>query len=79
MIMGLLPIRVRTFYWVSQLGMLPGTAIYINAGAQAGQITELSLNGVLTPTMIISLVILGTFPLVAKKILSLINSRKNNL
>ena len=78
MIMGLLPIRVRTFYWISQLGMLPGTAIYINAGAQAGQITELSLNGVLTPIMIVSLVLLGTFPLVAKKTISLINNKKKS-
>ena len=63
--MGLSPIRVWTFYWVSQLGMLPGTVVYVNAGKQLGQLE--SLAGILSPTLILSFVLLGMFPLLAKK------------
>ena len=42
LMMGLLPIRAWPFYWVSQLGMLPGTAVYVNAGTQLGQLESLS-------------------------------------
>lgn len=62
LVMGLTAMRVRTFAWVSQLGMLPGTAVYVNAGAQLGLIEELSLSGILTPPLIGSFVLLGTFP-----------------
>ena len=62
LVMGLTAMRVRTFAWVSQLGMLPGTAVYVNAGAQLGLIEELSLSGILTPPLIGSFVLLGSFP-----------------
>ena len=63
--MGLTPIRVWTFYWVSQLGMLAGTVVYVNAGKQLGQLE--SLAGILSPTLILSFILLGVFPLFAKK------------
>ena len=64
LLMGLTAIKVRTFYWVSQLGMLAGTIVYVNAGTQLGKIE--SLSGILSPTLLVSFVLLGIFPLLAK-------------
>ncbi|MHB1398783.1 MAG: FAD-dependent oxidoreductase [Trichloromonadaceae bacterium] len=72
--MGLTPIRTRTFYWVSQLGMIPGTLVYVNAGTQLGQID--SLAGILSPGLLFSFVLLGLLPLLSKKTLDLVQSRK---
>lgn len=69
LVMGVMPIRVWTFYWVSQLGMLAGTAAFINAGVQVGAVTELSVKGVMTPELIGSLMLLGFLPFITKKIL----------
>ncbi|MGI9274805.1 MAG: FAD-dependent oxidoreductase [Endozoicomonas sp.] len=74
--MGLTPIRTWTFYWVSQLGMLPGTMVYVNAGAQLGQVEELSLSGILTPGLIGSFVLLGIFPLLARQAMELIRRQR---
>ena len=65
--MGLTPMRLFTFYWVSQLGMLPGTIVYVNAGAQLGRIEN--LGDVLSPELLGSFVLLGIFPLLVKKIM----------
>lgn len=64
LVMGLTPIRVWTFYWVSQLGMLPGTLVYINAGTQLADIS--SLSGILSPTLIASFAAIGLLPLAAR-------------
>jgi pyruvate/2-oxoglutarate dehydrogenase complex dihydrolipoamide dehydrogenase (E3) component/uncharacterized membrane protein YdjX (TVP38/TMEM64 family) len=74
LLMGLTPMRARTFYWVSQLGMLAGTLVYVNAGTQLAQIT--SLKGILSPGLIFSFVLLGLFPLLAKKAIDLFKARK---
>ncbi|MFO7543429.1 MAG: FAD-dependent oxidoreductase [Thiobacillus sp.] len=74
LVMGLTAIKTRTFYWVSQLGMLAGTAVYVNAGTQLAQID--SLAGILSPGLIGSFVLLGIFPLLAKKLIGLIQARK---
>jgi dihydrolipoamide dehydrogenase len=74
LVMGLTPIRALVFYIVSQLGMLPGTLVYVNAGTQLAQID--SLKGILSPGLIISFVLLGIFPLMAKKIIAFIRSRR---
>lgn len=66
LVMGLTPMRVWTYYWVSQLGMLPGTIVYVNAGAQLGLVEELSVSGILTPGLIGSFVLLGIFPWFAR-------------
>ena len=66
LLMGLTTMKARTFYWVSQLGMLAGTLVYVNAGTQLAQIE--SLQGILSPGLIGSFVLLGLFPLIAKKI-----------
>lgn len=72
---GLTPLRAGTFYWVSQLGMLPGTLVYINAGSELGKIH--SLGEILSPTLIASFVLLGIFPLLVKKMLAFIEKRRN--
>ena len=74
LVMGLTPISVARFFFVSQIGMLPGTAVYVNAGTQLGQID--SLTGILSPTMIVSFALLGIFPIVAKKIVSVIQRKR---
>jgi pyruvate/2-oxoglutarate dehydrogenase complex dihydrolipoamide dehydrogenase (E3) component/uncharacterized membrane protein YdjX (TVP38/TMEM64 family) len=74
LVMGLTPIKARTFYWVSQLGMLAGTIVYVNAGTQIARIE--SLGGILSPGLILSFVLLGVFPFVAKRIVELVRARK---
>jgi uncharacterized membrane protein YdjX (TVP38/TMEM64 family) len=58
---------LRTFYWVSQIGMLPGTIVYVNAGTELAKIE--SLSGILSPRLLISFALLGIFPLMAKKMI----------
>ncbi len=72
LVMGLTPMKARAFYWVSQLGMLPGTAVFVNAGAQLAQVQELSVSGILTPGLIGSFVLLGIFPWLARKGVALV-------
>ncbi|CAH0533045.1 Soluble pyridine nucleotide transhydrogenase [Vibrio stylophorae] len=72
--LGLTQMKTRTFYWVSQLGMLLGTAVYINAGTQLGQIE--SLGDIVSAPILISFTLLGLFPLMAKKIISLVQNRR---
>lgn len=72
--MGLTPMRAVTFYWVSQLGMLAGTAVYVNAGTQLAAID--SLGGIVSPPILLSLVLLGIFPLIARKGLDALQARR---
>jgi len=74
LVMGLTRMPLRTFYWVSQVGMLPGTVVYINAGRELGRIE--SASDILSPGLIISFALLGIFPLAAKKILGYYRGRK---
>ncbi|OPX56776.1 Pyruvate/2-oxoglutarate dehydrogenase complex, dihydrolipoamide dehydrogenase (E3) component [Oceanospirillum multiglobuliferum] len=74
LLMGLTPIKPRTYYWVSQLGMLPGTLVYVNAGTQLGQLE--SLSGILSFNLIASFALLGVFPLIANKLLAQIKKRR---
>ena len=67
LVMGLTTMKLLTFYWVSQLGMLPGTMVFVNAGKELGKIE--SLSGILSPGLILSFVILGLFPITVKKLL----------
>lgn len=72
--MGLTPLRTATFYWVSQLGMLPGTLVYVNAGTQIGRLE--SLSGILSPGLLVSFALLGIFPLIAKKAVDWVKARR---
>jgi pyruvate/2-oxoglutarate dehydrogenase complex dihydrolipoamide dehydrogenase (E3) component/uncharacterized membrane protein YdjX (TVP38/TMEM64 family) len=74
LLMGLTRMKAWTFYWVSQLGMFAGTVVYVNAGTQLGRIE--SLKGILSPGLIGSFVLLGLFPLIAKKIVDAVKARK---
>lgn len=74
LLMGLTPIKAWTFYWVSQIGMLAGTLVYVNAGTQIAQLETLS--GILSPDLLISFALLGLFPLLAKKVTGLIQRRR---
>ena len=67
LVLGLTNLRLLTFYWVSQVGMLPGTMVYVNAGKELAKID--SLAGILSPGLIVSFVILGLFPITVKKVL----------
>jgi len=68
LVLGLTNLPLLTFYWVSQVGMLPGTMVYVNAGKELAKID--SLSGILSPALIISFVILGLFPITVKKLLA---------
>jgi dihydrolipoamide dehydrogenase len=74
MMMGMTRIRVSTYYWVSQLGMLPATVVFVNAGTQIGALE--SLSGILSPALLGSFVLLGLFPLLTRKLLNYFNYRK---
>jgi len=74
LVMGLTKIKIWTFYWVSQVGMLLGTAVYVNAGTQLAQIS--SLGDVVSADLIGAFVLLGIFPLIAKAVLSVLKRRK---
>jgi len=74
LLMGLTPIRILTYYLVSQAGMLVGTIVYVNAGTQIAKID--SLGGIVSPALIISFVLLGILPFIAKKIITTVKARK---
>ncbi|KAB0304043.1 TVP38/TMEM64 family protein [Vibrio fortis] len=67
LLMGLTPISVGRYYLTSQLGMLPGTAVYLNAGTQLAEIE--SLSGIVSPSVLLSFALLGVFPIAAKWIM----------
>jgi uncharacterized membrane protein YdjX (TVP38/TMEM64 family) len=67
LVMGLTRMPLWTFYWVSQAGMLAGTAVFVYAGRELGRID--SLSDILSPGLIASFIILGLFPLTVKKLL----------
>ena len=74
LVMGLTSIKAITFYWVSQIGMLAGTLVYVNAGTQLAQID--SLSGIVSPSLLFSFALLGIFPLIAKKIVNGLQARR---
>ena len=75
-IMALMPIKTWTFYWISQLGMLPGTIVYVYAGTRLAQIETFS--DITSPSMLIVFALLGLFPLITKKLVQLIRKDKNH-
>ncbi len=74
MVMGLTPIRTLTFALVSQIGMLAATIVFVNAGTQLAKINE--LGDILSPKLIASFILLGLFPLIAKKSVDLFRSHR---
>lgn len=74
LLMGLTPIRVSTYYWVSQLGMLPGTFVYVLAGSELGQLT--STGNILSPDLMVALTLLGLMPWLVKKLTTHLAQRR---
>jgi uncharacterized membrane protein YdjX (TVP38/TMEM64 family) len=75
LVMGLTNIKTSTFYWISQIGMLAGTIVYVNAGTQLAAIK--SLSDIASPILVGSFALLGIFPLIAKKIVEHLANDKN--
>ncbi|MBP9061749.1 MAG: VTT domain-containing protein, partial [Rhodoferax sp.] len=74
LLMGLTPIGTLRYYAVSQLGMLAGTVVYVNAGTQLARLT--SVSGIVSPGVLLSFALLGVFPMLAKKFLQFLHSRR---
>jgi len=73
-LMGLTRLRARTFYWVSQIGMVPGTLVYVNAGTQLAEVD--GLGDVASPGLLASFAALGVFPWIARAVVSWVAARK---
>ena len=74
LLMGLTTIRTRDYYWVSQLGMLAGTLVYVNAGTQLIRLT--SLSEIMSPALLASFALLGVFPMMAKYVVKYLERRR---
>ena len=74
LVMGLTKMPLLKFYWVSQIGMLPGTMVYVNAGKELAKIE--SVKGIFSPSLIISFALIGIFPIAVKKLVSFYRKRK---
>lgn len=81
LVMGLTPIRVTQFWWISQLGMLAGTFVYVNAGAAVPSLETLAekgTSGILSIQLVIGFVLLGLFPIVVKKMMNKFGKNKGD-
>ena len=76
LVMGLTPLKASTFYLVSQLGMLAGTLVFVNAGASLGSIDEFSAASIMTPAVISSFVLLAIFPILVRAVVNAVERRK---
>lgn len=77
LVMGLTPLRTPTFWWVSQVGMLPGTAVYVYAGSSVPSLRTLAekgIGGILSPQLFVAFALLGLFPITIKKIMTAMRS-----
>jgi pyruvate/2-oxoglutarate dehydrogenase complex dihydrolipoamide dehydrogenase (E3) component/uncharacterized membrane protein YdjX (TVP38/TMEM64 family) len=74
LVMGLTPIKAWRFYWVSQLGMLAGTAVYVNAGTQLAALKNMA--GIVSAPLLLSFALLGLFPWLAKALLARLQARR---
>lgn len=74
LVMALTKLPLKTFYWVSQIGMFPATVVYVNAGTELAKLD--SLSGILSPSLLIAFTLLGILPYISKAILNSIKKRK---
>ncbi len=77
LVMGLVPIKTWTYFWVSLVGMLPGTAVYVYAGTALAQID--SLRDIASPQVLVAFALLGLLPLVLRKTLKFIKKAKHEV
>jgi len=73
-VLGLTKLKTITYYWASQLGMLAGTAVYVNAGTQLAEIN--TLGDIASPKLLLSFALLGLFPIIAKQIMNFLSKNK---
>jgi len=73
LLMGLTPIKTVTYFFVSQLGMLAGTVVYVYAGTRLSEID--SLKGILSPELIFAFILIGIFPLLIKKLMPILKRK----
>ncbi len=74
-VLGLTKLKTWTFYWASQIGMIAGTAVYVNAGTQLADIS--SLGDIASPKLLGSFALLGVFPILAKYLLNFLKKETN--
>ncbi|MGD9857049.1 MAG: TVP38/TMEM64 family protein, partial [Planctomycetaceae bacterium] len=82
LVMGLTPMRTWTYWWVSQLGMLPTTCVYLYAGSSVPNLTTLAeqgTGGIVTPKLIAAFVMLGLFPWAVRRIIQAIRPQSSQL
>ena len=76
LIMGILPISLKKFYYISQLGMLPATIIYVNAGSEIAKINN--INDVMSLSLLMSFILIAIFPFFIKWLINYLNVNKKN-
>jgi len=77
LVMGLTPMRTLSFFIVSQIGMLPGTMVFVNAGTELAKIE--AIGDILSFRLWLSFALLGIFPILMKKIMSYVNPKKSEM
>lgn len=81
-VMGLTPVKTRTYWLVSQVGMLPGTAVYVYAGASVPSLSilaERGMRGILSPQLLVAFILLGVLPLVLRKLVTWLRPSSSQL
>ena len=76
LIMGVLPISIKKFYYISQLGMLPATIVYVNAGSEVSKINN--INDIMSLSLLMSFALIATLPLLIKWLVNYFNQIKKN-
>ena len=76
LIMGILPISIKKFYYISQLGMLPATIVYVNAGSEVSKINN--INDIMSLSLLMSFALIATLPLLIKWLVNYFNQIKKN-
>ena len=74
--MGVLPISIKKFYYISQLGMLPATIVYVNAGSEVSKINN--INDIMSLSLLMSFALIATLPLLIKWLVNYLNQIKKN-
>lgn len=75
LVMGVTSIRLATYFFVSQLGMLPGTIAYVNAGTQLAEIS--SIKGILSPSLLLSFALIGVLPLLSRWVIGALKAKRH--
>ena len=74
LVMGVLPISLKKFYYISQLGMLPATIVYVNAGSEISKVNN--INDIMSFSLLLSFTLIAVFPFLIKRLMSYFNTRK---